>query len=179
MKNWEDIADLHELRQEQRQREMIARRVTTQRQERQRRARMDEERIIRYLERMGYPVHPTVYHCPFDVWAGNCRIEIKVSSWQPKQRRYLGNIRHHEADILLFDAINGQDHFFVIPMTEVKPRKTLEIYSYHVTRYKGQWAAYLENWSILDRAIAAAPPRPIQLGFAVNRGKFLTSYKKV
>lgn len=166
MKDWEELYILQELRQEQRQREMIARFVPTQRQEQQRRARLAENRIIRHLEHLGYEVHPTTYHAPFDAWVGGCRVEIKVSNWQDKACRYQGNIRHHEADILLFVAVNGTDHFFVIPMAQVQPRKSVEVYSYHVKRYQGQWAAYLEDWSILDQAIATAPPATIQLGFA-------------
>lgn len=165
MKDWEELCILQQLRQGQRQREMIARYVTNQRQKRYKLARIAQQRIIKHLERMGYEVHETTHNAPFDCWVGGCRVEIKASNWQEKANRYQGNIRHHKADILLFDAINGADHFFIIPMAEVKPRKTLEIYSYNVNNYQGQWSDYLESWVILDKAVADALPATIQLGF--------------
>jgi hypothetical protein len=166
MKDWEELYILQQLRQEQRKREMMARNVTTQRQEQQRRARIAENRIIGHLRTFwGYDVHPTTHSAPFDAWVGGCRVEIKVSNWQKKRRRYQGNIRQHKADVLLFVAVNGIDNFFLIPMAEIHPRKTIEINQYHVQDYQGQWSAYLENWSILDQAIAQAPPKPIQLRF--------------
>lgn len=53
MKDWEELYILQQLRQEQRKREMMARNVTTQRQEQQRRARIAENRIIGHLEHSG------------------------------------------------------------------------------------------------------------------------------
>jgi hypothetical protein len=77
--------------------------------------------------------------------------------------RYQATIRNREADVLLFVAVNGSDHHFIIPMDAIGQRTQIAITSYDVTAYGGQWASYLEAWDVLQEAVKAAPPRPIQL----------------
>ncbi len=161
MKDWEELAILQGLRQEQKRREMATRYV---RQQTYRRSRIAQDRIIRHLEHLGYQVHKTTHNAPFDAWIGGCRVEIKASHWQEAARRYQANVRHHQADVIIFDAVNGRDHYFVIPMAVVTPRKSIEVYSYNVAAYKGQWAEYLEAWEVLTRAVTGVK-KPTQLLF--------------
>lgn len=169
MKDWEEQAILQQYRQEQRKREMIARYASVAgRQQALRLARIAQERIIRKIEQMGFIVHQTTPNAPWDLWVGGCRVEAKASNWQQKAQRYQANVRHHQADVVIFDAINGTDHYFIIPMQEIQPRKSIEVYSYDVLDYSGQWAEYLEQWDVLIQAIEATTDQPQQLSFLDN-----------
>lgn len=152
-RDWEELAILQELRFEQKQREMWLRFGHTQPSARQAMARRVVATILPWLLELGYPVNPTTHKCPFDLWVGGCRVEVKGSHWRPQKHCYQASVRNHEADILIFDAINGADHFFIIPMADVSPRATVEITSYDVTAYKGRWIAYLERRDILQQAV--------------------------
>lgn len=124
------------------------------------------QKIISILAGSGYDIYTTPHKAPFDLWIGDVRIEVKVSRWiNPRQHpgRYQAAIRNHKADLILFDALNGSDHWFVIPMNQVAPRKTIEITSYDVCVYSGRWAEYLEAWHLLAQAVEAAKPRVKQL----------------
>jgi len=112
---------------------------------------------------LGVEVHGTTHKCPFDLFIGGVRAEVKGSHWQNRARRYQADVRHYEADVLLFDAINGTDHWFIIPMAAIAPRRKIEVYSYHVESYKGQWADFLEAWDVLDEIVKKCPSRAIQL----------------
>ena len=159
--DWEEKAILQELRIEQRRREMILR-FGTPPDQRQRLARIVEARVALCIEALfGYSINQTSHKASFDLWVDNVKVEVKGSHWQG--RRYQANIRNHSADILIFDAINGLDHYFIIPMAQVNPRRTVEITSYDVLAYTGQWAAYLEAWDVLALAVRAAPARHRQL----------------
>ncbi len=166
-KDWEEKAIIHDLRQAQRHSEQIARFCNTPAGRRRalKLSKIAEDRIIGKIERIGYEVHRTTYNAPFDAWVAGCKIEFKASNWQNKAQRYQANIRHHNADMIIFDAINGSDHYFIIPMQAVKPRQSVEIYSYDVNRYAGQWSPYLEAWDVLDQAIKDTSHKPIQLTF--------------
>lgn len=126
-------------------------------------ARSVEKRIAQQIALLGYTVRPTSNNAPFDLWAGGAKIEVKGSRWNDNRGRYQAAIRNYQADVLLFDAVNGSDHIFIIPMQLIIPKKTIEVCSYDVSQYSGQWAAFLEAWDHLHRAIELAPRRPIQL----------------
>ncbi len=166
--DWEEKAIVAFLRQEQRQREMAARYARPERQASFKFSNRAEIQLMQKLEGMGYVVHTTTHKCPWDLWVGNCRVECKASHWQ-KANRYQANIRHHDADLLIFNAVNGQDHYFIIPMCSVAPRRSIEVYSYNISKYSGQWSLYLEAWDVLEQAVNNAPDRPIQLSLGFIR----------
>jgi hypothetical protein len=159
-RDWEGLAILQHLRQEQRKHEMILRFGLTAPHLRQKMAREIVHRVINRLAVYGFPVATTTHKCPFDLWVGDLRVEVKGSHWRQAHHCYQASIRNHAADMLIFDAINGQDHFFIIPMPAVAPRKTVEVRCYNVEASKGQWAAYLERWDILVQLVEN---RPMQL----------------
>jgi hypothetical protein len=136
---------------------------TTPPNERHQMAQQVEDKAIEQITPFGWPVSRTTHKCKFDLWVGDARVEIKGSNWRENKGCYQANIRNHAADVLIFDAVNGTDHFFIIPMAEVAPRRTVEITSYDVNAYTGQWAVYLDRWDLLAQAVAQAPPRPKQL----------------
>lgn len=127
-------------------------------------ARAVEQKVARIAAGLGYRVWTTTPNSPFDLWVEGCRVEIKASRWQACGR-YQAAVRNHAADLVVFDAIYGIDHFFIIPMDQVVPRQTIEVTSYEVAKYSGRWAAYLEAWIWLQQAIERCPRRPIQLTF--------------
>lgn len=165
-KDWDEKALIQDLRQAQRHSEQITRYYATlaARQQTHRLAQVAQERIIRKLERMGYTAYTTTHKAPFDAWIAGCKAEFKVSNWQDKAGRYQAHIKNHQADIVIFDAINGTDHYFIIPMAAITPRKTIEITRYHVNHYQGRWSPYLERWDILRQAIETSTA-PVQLTF--------------
>lgn len=122
-----------------------------------------EHKIAQRIRALGYSVWPTPNNWPFDLYAGGARVEVKASKWQTGAGRYQAAIRNHQSDLLIFDAINGTDHIFIIPMRLVIPNRTVEITRYQVDLYSGRWAAFLENWQYLHEAIEQSPPRPVQL----------------
>lgn len=126
-------------------------------------ARSVETKIAQQIALLGYSVRPTRPNARFDLWAGGAKVEVKGSRWNDDRHRYQAAVRNYEADVLIFDAVNGTDHLFVIPMTMVIPKKTIEICSYDVARYAGQWAAFLEAWNWLHQIIEQAPKLPVQL----------------
>lgn len=165
--DWEEKAILAELREQQRQREMIARYAPQTPRKCLLLERLVTQATIPRLTRFG-PVNLTVHSAPFDLWVGGCRVELKAANWtanQGKAGRYQGTIRNRQADVLLFVAVNGQYHYFVIPMSAVGRRRQIAISSYRVSDYQGQWAAYLEAWEVLAQAVASAPARPLQTSF--------------
>lgn len=165
MTDWEEKAILQELRADQRQREMIARFAPQSPRKCLFFERQVTSRVMSKLAEFG-PVTLTVHQCPFDVWVGNCRVELKGANWTNSTKargRYQGTIRNHEADVLIFIAVNGTDHHFIIPMEAVGQRSQIAIWSYDVNAYSGQWSAYLETWNVLRQAVHDASPRPIQL----------------
>jgi hypothetical protein len=126
--------------------------------------RQVQQKVSQLARAMGYRVWPTPHKNPFDLWIENCRVEVKGSRWQ-QAGRYQAQVRNHKADVIIFDAVNGTDYFFIIPMRLVTPRHTIEITRYDVQTYSGRWAEFLEAWSLLEQAIDQAEPRPIQLSY--------------
>lgn len=125
-------------------------------------ARQVERLVARLAADWGYRSWFTPHKSPFDIWIENVRVEVKASNWQ-QAGRYQARIRNHQADLIIFDAINGSDHFFIIPMAMVIPRQTVEVTRYDVSEYSGRWAVFLEAWNVLHQAIENAPSRPVQL----------------
>lgn len=164
MRDWESAAIVQELRQEQKQREMLARYTRPERQKALRLSYRVEARVLNKIRAMGYDVAETTKNAPFDAFVGGCRVEIKASNWGKLNRggRYQANIRHCEADVLILVAINGQDHHFVIPMAEIGKRHNISVTSYNVMAYGGIWSPYLEAWDVLQQAVQVAPARIVQ-----------------
>lgn len=106
----------------------------------------------------GYRSSRTKANAPFDMVIEGLRVEVKAAAWHdsPKGGRYQANIRNHKADLVIFDCINGTDHFHIIPMAVIVPRKALAVWSYDPSASSGQWVGYLENWDYLTEAVAAA-----------------------
>ena len=166
MKDWDEKALLQELRREQRDREMWQRFAgRLARKANYRKARAKERKILAKIKQRGFSVMATGHNDRFDAWIGGARVEVKYSHWKQKAQGgcYQAQIRNQVADVVIFDAINGTDHFFIIPMPAVANRRTVEVCSYDVTAYKGQWADYLEAWELLAGAVEAAPSLPVQL----------------
>jgi len=164
-KDWQEKALIQDLRQAQRKSEQIARYYATveKRKQTHRLAQAAQGRILGKIQRLGYTAYLTTHKAPFDAWIAGCKAEFKASNWQTKGRRYQAHIKNHQADIVIFDAINGMDHYFIIPMAAVAPRKTIEITRFHVSQYQGQWAQYLERWDILQQAVEASTHRSIHI----------------
>ncbi len=122
--------------------------------------------VERELRRRGLHVARTVANAPFDAWVGDgpagpaFRLEIKGATWTD---RYQAGIRNHEADLLIMDCINGDHHLFIIPMSAIRPRRNVAIWSEKPAAYGGIWSGYLEAWQHLEQALAAARPRARQL----------------
>lgn len=118
-----------------------------------------EEEVINRVSGFGYRVTSTIHTCPFDLWVEGVRVEVKGSRWnqrQPFGGRYQANIRNHQADILIFDCINGTHHFFVVPVGDIAHLSALSVTSYNVDDYTGRLAPYLEAWELLHQAIKTA-----------------------
>lgn len=165
--DWEDRAILQEFRQQQRDDQQRWRSThVVARKHRIKMSNLALAELFPRLETFG-PVNLTTHKAGFDVWVGGCRVEFKASHWQDKRNRYQADVRHHQGDILIFDAINGTHHYFVIPMATVFPRRKIEVYSYDVARCTGQWAAYLENWDVLRQAVNDTPDRVVQMDFGI------------
>lgn len=129
-------------------------------------ARRVEARVARQLAAWGYQVCPTTHNAPFDLWVEGARVEIKAARWYCHQRgggRYQANVRQHQADVLIFDCINGADHYFIIPMAVIVPRRSLVVTSHNPAAYGGQWAEFLDAWEHLAAAVEAAQDRDRQL----------------
>ena len=132
-------------------------------------AREAEQQVARRVQSLGYQVNLTSHKCPFDLWVADhtgraIQVEVKLSRYHQHKRggHYQANIRHDQADLLIFIARNGRDWSFVIPMADVFPRNNITIWSHCPGEHLGQWARYLEAWEYLHRAIRQAPPCPRQ-----------------
>lgn len=164
-RDWEEKAIVQEMRQEQRKREMWLRYATTVAvNKRHAFAREVQAKARHRVSRLfGLDARPTTHKCPFDLWIEGVRVEVKGSHWQKNAQRYQADVRGYEADVILFDAINGTDHWFVIPINVFKPRRKIEVYSYHVESYAGQWAVFLEAWDVLEEIIKYTSEKAVQL----------------
>ncbi len=170
MQDWQE----HAFFQDQIKREKAARfitrpRKTTANLELERQA---TARLIKRLRALGLAdIHPTTHSARFDLLVGNARVEVKAAQWYDTKRgagRYQAGMHKSQADVVIFVAINGHDHDFVIPAAEIGRRKTLEVTSYDVNAYSGQWSPYLEAYDVLLSAVEAAPYRPRQLTLEVE-----------
>jgi hypothetical protein len=116
------------------------------------------KKVMELAQAMGYRVNRTVKNCPFDLWIEGTRVEVKAATWHESKKggRYQAAIRNHTADLVIFDCINGTHHFLIIPMPAIAPRKSIAVWSYNPGNSTGQWVGYLEMWTHLKQAIAAA-----------------------
>ncbi len=88
------------------------------------------------------------------------QVEAKLARHGRDQRgrdRYQAAIYNHAADVLIFIARNEEgDYPFIIPMSDITPRRNISIWSRNPEDYSGQWAPYLNDWERLEQAIQAA-----------------------
>lgn len=114
--------------------------------------------LMAELDNMGLRAARTVKNAGYDLWVEGVKVELKAARWHdsPRGGRYQANIRNYEADILIFDCINGTHHRHFIPMSEIKPRKALAVWSYDPAQSTGQWLPFLERWDILLQTIRVA-----------------------
>lgn len=131
------------------------------------------ERVKARLEEMGYAVEPSKGNAHWDLLVEGClRLEVKASEWklqehpEPGRRRprgrYQANIRKKQAgqvDLVVFMAVNGADHHFVIPRPELRGRRNLTIRCYDPAHYTGNLAGFYEAWERVGPALAAARER--------------------
>lgn len=91
------------------------------------------------------------------------RIEAKLAQHGQDRMgrdRYQAAIYKHAADVLIFVARNEHgDYPFIIPMSEVVPRRNISIWSRDPEDYSGQWAEYLNAWDHLHQAMQTAVSR--------------------
>lgn len=121
-------------------------------------ARQAEEEVARMCQVMGYQVNRTTSNAPWDYFVEGVKVEVKGATWRTQKRgggRYEAAIRNHQADVVIFDCINGSHHLFVIPMSIIAPRKHISIWQYHVEESTGQWRDFLDAWHYLEEAVAA------------------------
>lgn len=168
-RDWEEKAIIQELREQQRQREMIAKFAGLKPDKCLELERQVTRRVLPRLAEFG-PVNLTVHNAPFDAYVGGCRVELKAANWTSGNRggRYQCTIRNCAADVLVFTVVNGTDHHYIIPFAAIGRRRQIAITSYDVTAYSGQWAAYLDAWDVLGQVVASALDRPAQTSFLDN-----------
>jgi len=126
-------------------------------------ARRVESIAADILSFRGHVVHLTTHTCPWDIWAGGAKVEVKAARWCVQ--RYQAAVRNHQADLLLLACVTkpGDLVWFVIPGRAVGQRRNLAIWSYNPSDYSGQWAKYLGAWDVADRIIERAGAYPGQL----------------
>ncbi len=117
-----------------------------------------QRRLLTLLGEMNLRSNPTVNNAPFDLWVEGVKVELKAARWHNWKSggRYQAAIRNYEADILIFDCINGTDHWHIIPMADIQPRTSLAVWSYDPEQSSGQWQPYLEQWDYLHQAVEVA-----------------------
>jgi hypothetical protein len=124
--------------------------------------------VTAHLVAMGYTVETTSHKAHFDLLVnGTLRIEVKAANWtqracKPQYGRYKANLRKNRADLFIMACNDGCWRFFIIPSAEIRSR-SLEITSYDVSRYTGQYAPFLERWGLIDQTAAAVAGRTRQL----------------
>lgn len=115
------------------------------------------------LESLGHRVKPTTDHVnaayPYDldVWnreGRQLRVEVKYAEahLNGTQWRYQSRPHHHQADIYLLLCVTpeGNEHWYVIPMWAIFPRKSVTIWGLNPIDYGGQWAIHWETWSEIN-----------------------------
>lgn len=113
-------------------------------------AQMAEHRVGYQLFKRGHQVALQGYRSPFDLLVdGGIRVEVKAAHWDEHQHRYQANVRN-DADFVVFCAVNGAFHFFVIPGKEIGSRRNIAVWSYEPAQYAGRWARFLGAWDLIE-----------------------------
>lgn len=115
----------------------------------------------------GHPVHLTTHKCPWDLWCGGLKVEVKGARW--KGHRYQAALRNQQADVVLLACIRGHRvvGWFILPQTALVDRSNIAIWTREPRKYGGRWAAYYNRWDVLDNLIRQAGPCPEQLGLGL------------
>lgn len=112
-------------------------------------AQVAERKVGYQLYRQGHQIELQSYHSSFDLLVdGTIRVEVKASRWNDVRRRYQANVRN-SADFVVFCAVNGTFHFFVIPGKEIGSRQNIAIFSHDPAEYGGKWARFLDAWDLI------------------------------
>lgn len=122
------------------------------------------------IEARGLAVNETTHKKSFDLWIQDVmHVEVKAANWTRRSagrgrfQAHLGKTQVKDSDLIIMGCKNGDWHYFVIPADRVTG-PTIEITSYDVEDYTGQYAPYLEAWHLLETTLAsAARNRPRQL----------------
>jgi hypothetical protein len=135
--------------------------------DRRRLAAWAERRAAEILGARGHQVARTVHKCPFDLWAGGARVEVKAARWKQHPHRggwYQADVRPSQKfDLLLFCAVNGRSHWYVVPRAAVGGRRTISVCSYEPGRSRGWLREFLERWDVADEVVRSAGAIPFQL----------------
>lgn len=130
------------------------------------------QRVATRLEALGYTVEPTAGNASWDLLIDGClRVEVKASEWREQmpgkdrrlpRHRYQANIRARQAksvDLIIFVAVNGSDHHFIIPREQLNGRHSLTIRTHNPVNYTGCLAEFREAWQLVGPALKAAKER--------------------
>jgi hypothetical protein len=105
-----------------------------------------ERAVADQLIALGYSVRPTSTGSRYDLLVeGCCRVEVKAATWGGRYEWHY----HNKADVVILAAKNGRWHFFVLPVAALAGRRNLAVWSENPTDYGGQWADFLEAWSMV------------------------------
>lgn len=118
-------------------------------------AREVEAAIANRLRDAGYSVSRSGANAHFDLLVDGLRIEVKASALS--DRRYQAALRSNDADVLILCCRNtdGEDYFFVIPFDDVRGLTHIKISQPDPLAYTGRFRDRLDDWSLIDRYIAA------------------------
>lgn len=131
------------------------------------------QRVAGQLEALGYHVEPSKPNASWDLLVEGClRVEVKASEWHKQKPdranrnenrgRYQANIRGRQtsqADLFVFVAVSGADHYFIIPRADLAGRHSLTIRTYNPEYYTGCLAEFREAWQLVGPALEAAKER--------------------
>jgi len=116
-------------------------------------------RMVRYvrekLTERGHVVAGMRHKAPYDLCDQGVRIEVKVSRWGDREKRYEANLRDNDADVLVFGCLDGDLHCFVIPFDQVAGKTVIKISCRDPRDYIGKWMRWYEAWDVLDELVAA------------------------
>lgn len=133
------------------------------------------ERVATRLRALGYRVKPSAPNASWDLLVEGClRVEVKASEWREQKpdrgrrlprHRYQANVRAKQAsrvDLVIFVAVSGTDHHFIIPRAALAGRQSLTIRQRDPAAYAGNLAEFYEAWQLIDPALEVAKERPEQ-----------------
>lgn len=127
-------------------------------------AREVESSIANRLRADGYSVIRSNANDHYDLLVNGLRVEVKAAALS--DRRYQAALRSNDADVLILCCRapspmgdgRGEgvtDHYFVIPFDDVRGLTHIKISQPDPLAYTGRFRDRLDDWSLIDRYIAA------------------------